>query len=232
MNSRTEELLRKDSLLESEKILGKNHYSEFNKGEQGFALFKFILDNKIKEQHLKSVGDTYFNMSWNDFIALIEDYGFIEGLRYDFEAPKHGFIGETDKVEEAIIYYHPYKGLILWATSYDNKDHINDGKVYGMAQYSDNAWDIFNGCSHGDNGEKINIRHFDKDIREGLIHTLNKIEERATLLPKWEGSYKPFLWFVDYAESKKDNYDYKAITREKIRRCPKNMQDIIGLDEI
>lgn len=231
MDNRTEELLRQDSLAETEKIFGDKHWSQFDEQEQAFSMVKFMFDNERKIEHLKSIGDTYFNMPWNDFIILIKDYGFIEGLRYNFEAPKHGFINEPDRIEEAILFYHPSKSLILWATSFGN--NINGGKVYGMAEYEDwkTCCKVLSGCSHGNNGEDKNILHFDYDIREGLIHTLNKIASNLRLLPKWQGR-KPFMWFLDYAEEKVDGYDYKAITRSKIERCPKELQDIIGLDEI
>lgn len=224
MDNRTEKLLRQDSLAETEKIFNNKHWSQFDKQEQAFSMVKFMFDNKIKEEHLKSVGDTYFNMTWSDFITLIESY--------DFIAPKHGYINEPDRIEEAILFYYPSKGLVLWATSFGNKDHINDGKVYGMAEYKDweTCYKALSGCSHGGSGED-NILHFDYDIREGLIHTLNKIDSNLKLLSKWQGR-TPFMWFLDYAEEAKDEYDYKAITKSKIKRCPKELQDIIGLDRI
>lgn len=230
MDNRTEKLLRQDSLAETEKIFGDKHWSQFDEQEQAFSMLKFIFDNEKKEEHLKSVGDTYNGMPWNDFITLIESYGFKEGLKYDFKAPKYN-LNEPDRIEEAILFYHPSKGLILWATSFGNKVHINGGKVYGMIEYKD--WEtcnkVLSGCSHGGNGEENNIRYFDYDIREGLIHTLNKIDSNSKLLPKWQGR-RPFMWFLDYFEEKVDDYDYKAITESKIERCPKELQDIIGLN--
>ena len=37
-----------------------------------------------------------------------------------------------------------------------------------------------------------------------------------------------FLWFVNYVEENKENFDYKEITKNKILKCPKEMQEIIG----
>lgn len=225
MNDKTEKLLRKDSLAESEEILGNKHWSEFNRLEQEFSIFKSIRDNEIKREHLKSIGDTYYGIEWGAFINLIEQHGFKEGLKYDFIAPKYN-AREKDRIEQAILYYHPIKGLIIWATSHGN--HINSGKVHGMAKY--NEWeDVFSVLtgSNGDNGEDENIRYFDFDIREGLIHNINKVDNNLKLLPQWRGRL-PFLWFLDYAEEKQPNYDYKVITAKKIAKCPKEMQDIIS----
>jgi len=226
MNSKvTEKILNKDSLAEAEQIFGGKHWSEFSDEERVFALLKAFCDNQVKAEHLKSIGDTYWGIKWNDFITLIESYGFKKGMKYDFIPPKHGLTDEPDRIEEAIIFYHPGKGLILWATSYGNKDHINGGTVYGMTQYEKFDWDIFSHCSHGDNGEDKNIRDFSYDIREGLIYTLNRMDKNTRLLPIWSGR-KPFMFLVDYAESEVKGYNYKAITNNKLKMCPEEMQEI------
>lgn len=229
MNNRTDELLHKDSLAESEKMFGGKHWSEFNEAEQLISMFKAMDDNEKKSKHLQSIGDTYWGLKWNDFISLIEQYGFKKGLRYDFVAPKYRD-DEEDRIEEAILFYQTEKGLILWATSFGNKDHINSGSVYGMIKYKnwEDTWEALNHSSNGSNGEKDkNIRYFSLDIREGLIHKLNGIDNTLKLLSKWSGDL-PFLWFLDYTEEKQPNYDYKAITEDKIKKCPEEMQNIIN----
>ncbi len=232
----TDELLHKDSLAESEQVLGNKHWSEFNEKEQAFSLFKFMADNETKSEHLKSIGDTYWGMKWNEFINLIESYGFVSGLRYDFIAPKYGFSDEADRIEEAILYYHPTKGLILWATSYSG--NINGGTVYGEINIDKERWKeiskALNRCSHGafahyngetEQDEYKNQVEFDYDIREGLIHVLNRIENVTSYAPIW--TERNFLWFLDYAEENQDGYDYRTITLEKILRCPNDLQDIV-----
>lgn len=161
-------------------------------------------------------------MSWQDFKSLLTTYGFKIGLEYDITH-------DENEVDEAIIYYHPQKGLVLWATSFWNKKSINGGTVYGMIEWDDwkVACNVFSGCSHGGNGEDKNIRDFSYDIREGLIHKLNRIDSTVKYLPKWQG-ITPFLWFVDYNEDDVEGYDYKTITNEKILKCPKELQEIIG----
>jgi len=130
MNKQTEKILTHDSLYESEKAFGDKHWSQFSKLEQGLSLLKFIDDNQKKKVHLESIGDTHYGIKWDNFLELIKQHGFVEGLKYDWLTPKYND-NEDDRIEEAILYYHPTKGLIIWATSYGNKDHINGGNLYG-----------------------------------------------------------------------------------------------------
>jgi len=226
MKEITEKILRYDPIYETEKMVKKNHWSEFDDLENMLSILMFTDHNKKKEEHLKSIGDTYHNIKWEDFKNLIKQHGFKEGLSYNF---KH--YDDSTKEEEAIIYYHPEKGLVIWATSYWNKKSVNGGKMYGMIQYnednSNDMWRVLNGCSNGTIEE--NYRNFDYDIREGLIHTINKIEEKFVFVNKWIKT--PFLWFVDFTEEKQKGFDYKEITKNKIEKCPKELQEIIGFNK-
>lgn len=236
MNSETENILRQDSLYESEKMLGNKHWSEFNEIEQGLSMLKFFDDNQKKKDHLESIGDTYWGIKWDTFINLIETNGFKTALRYDFEY--NGF--SKPSIEEAILYYHPQKGLIIWAESFGGKDHINGGKLYGEVYMKEEMWQDITKVltsSHGsfaywDKESNIDVYkeqvYFNFDIREGLIHNINKVEEVIPFAPVWKDTQ--FLWFVDYVEDKVPGYDYKEITQQKISRCPKEFQDIIGIN--
>ena len=223
MDSKTEKVLRHDSLYESEKILGNKHWSEFNEFEQAFSFLKFLDDNEKKKNHLQSIGDTYWGMSWDQFKNLIKQHGFVEALSYDFNHDKN-------EVDEAIIYYHLTKGLIIWATSYWNKKDVNEGTLYGEIQANSEedcktiwSWLSTGGCIDSD---KM-IYKTSQDVREGLFSRLVELESAGTFLSQWIKKDR-FLWFVDYVESKQDGYNYKEITKEKISKCPKELQSIIG----
>jgi hypothetical protein len=189
---------------------------------------KYMEDNQRKEEHLKSINDTYFGIGWIEFKDLIKLHGFVPALEYDINYNKW----ETPSVEEAIIYYHPNKGLIIWATSFNNKTTLNGGHLYGEIQANSKKdeetiwrWLSTGGCID----QKNNIWETQHDVREGLFSKLNILESAGKFLSKWTKKDR-FLWFVDYAEDDVLRYDYKAITREKILRCPKELQDIIGIN--
>ena len=229
MDYKTEQILTKDSLSESEQIFGGKHWSQFSEFENQFSIMSFMRDNEVKEEYLKSINDTYFGMSWSYFKDLIKEKGFIDG--YSYEVKYKGYSKPT--TEEIIIWYHPQKGLIIYAESYSNKASVNGGKLYGEIQANSKEdeeviwkWLSTGGCVDIDNL----IWYTSHDIREGLFSKLDTLESVGKFLNRWVKKDR-FLYFVDYIESKIENYDYEKITKEKIKKCPKEMREIIGFIE-
>jgi hypothetical protein len=227
MDKNTEKILTHDSLADTEQILGGKHWSQFNDKENMFSLGKFMIDNQIKDEHLKSIGDTHFGMSWNEFKKLIQQHGFINA--YSYKLDYKGWSNPTK--EEVIIYYHQKKGLIIYAESFNNKTTVNGGKLYGEIKANNTEsekviwkWLSTGGCIDADNM----IYDTSHDVREGLFSKLNELESAGTFLNKWTKKDR-FLWFVDYVEDDVEGYDYKKITLDKIKKCPKELQDIIGI---
>jgi len=222
MNTQTNEILTKDTLAETEKQFGGKHWSQFNDTENMFALMNAISDNARKDEHLKLIGDTHFSMTWDEFKTLIAVHGFVKALVYDFKY--------KDNTDEAILYYHPQKGLVIFATSFGNKKTVNGGHLYGEIQANSEEdsktvwrWISTGGCI---DSEKL-IFDTSHDVREGLFSKLETLESAGKFLNKWTDKNR-FLWFVDYVEDDEPDYDYKKITQEKIERCPREFKDIIG----
>ena len=219
---KTSEILQHDSIAETERKLNKN-WQEFDELENFDMFGNFVRDNQIKENHLKLIGDTYFNMSWTEFKNKLESYGFILGLKYD--------IVHENNIDEVIIYYHKEKGLIVFADSYFNKKNVNSGNLYGEIQASskEDCHNVYNWMSTGGciNKDSL-IFETQQDVREGLFHKLSMLESAGKFLPIWTNKNR-FLWFVDYIENKVENYDYKKISHDKIMKCPKEVQEIIGI---
>ena len=244
IDGRMNEKLRVDPISDTEKFFNK-HYSEFNKEENLMMLANAFRINTQKADYLKGLGDTHFGMSWDKFISIIESYGFKVGYKYDFEHDN----GEY--ADEAALYYHPEKGLVIWATSYFNKSSVNGGKLYGQLKTNEKiefetvkneAWgteykqmkmtdslkksfEPLNNCSHG---AFMNIEtgiEFSLDVREGLINKLEAIGNGGLEFVK-EWNNKSFLWFLDF-EEEKGNYDREEITNEKISKCPEELQQIL-----
>ncbi len=228
MDIKTEKILMYNPIAQSEKIFGDKHWSEFNEIENMFSLYQTINHNETKAAHLKSIGDTYFSMTWDEFKDLIIRKGFVPALEYDINYNKW----DEPTIEEAILYYYFQKGLIIWATSFNNKTSVNGGNLYGEIQANNKEdektiwkWISTGGCIDTEN----NIWKTSHDVREGLFSKLDTLESAGKFLSKWTEKDK-FLWFVDYIESDVPGYDYKEITMRKIKKCPKEFQNIIGID--
>lgn len=234
-----------DPIADVEKILNK-HHSEFNKEDGLLSLSYAAMVNKSKGEHLKRLRDTYFSMSWNELLNIITNFGFVKGLQYEFD---YNAYGESNK-EEAILYYHPTKGLVLWATSWGNKTSVNGGTLYGQVKSKEdisyetktNRWgdswdqiimtdtlrkgiDSLDRCSHG---AYANIEHgieFSYDIREGLINRIEQIGEHLEFLTEWNN--KQFLWFLDYTEDEVEDYDYRERTLDKLKKSTEELQQIV-----
>lgn len=118
MDNKIRDLLSFDPIYESEKILNKNHWSEFDEKEKRFSLAMAILNNERKNEILKQNKDTRSSMSRKEFIEIITLNGFKLGYEYSFPY--------EDKNEIASIYYRP-DGLVIWFTSFFNGESINGG---------------------------------------------------------------------------------------------------------
>lgn len=226
MDKYTEKILNRDSIAESEKLLGGKHHSNFDDVDITLTLLKCMSDNTEKENHLKSIGDTYNGIKWGYFKSLLTTKGFVNAYSYDFTYEPL----EINTIEEAILYYNPSKGLIIFATSFGNKDRINGGNLYGEIQaFSEEhketiwKWISTGGCID----QKNMIYETSHDVREGLFSKIEKLESAGQFLNKWTAKNR-FLWFVDFVEEKNPSYDYKKITQDKIQKCCKEFRNIIG----
>lgn len=223
-NKILDELLRFDPIAETEKVSGKQHWSEFSKKDEYTAMALAMFSGGMKRNALKEANDTYFGMTFNEFIALIEDNGFKKAMRYTFKNTKT-YLGETDE----FACYYRNDGLVIVCDSCG--DSLNSGNVYGNYKRRDEikCW-IGDGSSSpiGDG-----VMGFGKDVREGMFHFIAKVNEVGEILPIWKGS-GCFSWMLDRTESGSDGEPYEVwskryrnITLDKIDKCPQEMLDIV-----
>lgn len=220
----TARVLTHDTIAETEKVFGDKHWSEFSDLENLLMLGRAIEDNKRKAEHLKSIGDINYKTTWDEFKNMLVSYGFKEGLSYPLNTHDYG---DGTTIEEAIIYYHLEKGLILWATSYWNRSTINSGNCYCELKSKggkENKNTLYQWLSSG--CVRDNVCESSFDIREGMFYRLEMLESAGVFQSKWSIKNR-FMWFVDWNEKEVEGYDYKKITKDKIMQCPQEMQDII-----
>lgn len=225
------ELLNFDTFLEAERITGRS-YIEFNVEEQMFALALHAKHSEAKREMLKINNDTHFSMKWVEFKHLMRVNGYKLGLSYKFD-------NEGNKNEAALFYNN--EGIVIWSTSYF--DSLNEAKLYAQIGFEGeikyvtktnkfwektyqelvmtpellSARESLGGFSHDafmNIGKGI---HISLDCREGMFYRLNEVKKHFTFYKEWTSS--PFLWLLDFSETKNDNYDLKKINREKILKC-------------
>lgn len=216
LTKRAAEALRFDPFAAAEEYTGQS-YKEDDE-TLGLGVVLSWTSNRRANSLLSELGDTHGDMTWADFLAVIIGYGFELVVQCRFEYRTH----EQDEVEypEQIIAAHRQKKLLLHATSYlfrDGGETVNGGKVYGYLELpeGDDWWRSLEGCSHHPEGE---LRAFSKDIRKGLIMTLDRIESVCSFVD-WHDP-DPFLWLVNYAQEKVSGYNYKQIRDEYLEAMP------------
>ena len=224
MNEKTKNILNMDTVATAEALIGKRHEEWDTKTDGVLALGLTMLMNKSKREHLESMGDTHSGITWQDFIGIVKAYGFKCGFRKKFMGT--GWSDIKDVEEEEVIFFLEEKGLILYAESF-GRDSINSAVVYGEVKTNDeleeNQWNALTGCSYG--GNRNGTMSFDVDCREGLRFHLDAISEVFEFSKSW--TRIPFLWFLNYMDTKDENYNYEKITKQKIDECSPEVRKII-----
>lgn len=223
MNETTRNILNFDPVATAEALIGKR-YEDWDIETDGMAALGLAMaTNQAKREHLESIGDTHFGITWQKFVEIVKAYGFKSGYCQKFTGT-----GWSDKgvEEEEIIFFHEEKGLILHAESYDGKS-VNSAKVYGEVKIGEelerNQWEALNGCSHGGNGN--GTMSFDVDVREGFRFHLDALSEAFEFSKSW--TKVPFLWFLNYMDTKDKNYSYEEINKQKINASTPEVHRII-----
>ena len=218
MNDRIADLLSYDALSEAERITGQSYKDDDSTMRLGFGLH--MMHAQDKEAALRRAADSYFRMDLADTLALYADIGFTEVLCDEFAGSTYG--DEPAPTETFRILWHP-DGVLVTVESYNATDR-NSTKAYYNLAVTDRS-DLWSRTSSGrlTDGD---VWIGDHDAREGIRTNLARLAEVGKFLPTWVEA--PFLWFVTYAETKDDGYDYAAINAERISRLPQHVRDAIG----
>lgn len=218
-------LLSYDPIAAAEKMSGKSHWSTFDDKETDLAIGLVMLSGDAKREALKKANDTYFGMSFQEFVDLITANGFKKALQYTFNNIS-SWSGPTD---EFAVYYRG-DGFVITFDSFG--DSLNSGKIYGICRRTtDRLMDLIK-CSITPMGNSI--FGFSKDVREGMFYTINNAKNSYDVLPIWPGP-GCFHWMLDRTEhnSGDESYEswskrYREISLEKISRCPEDFQKIVA----
>lgn len=218
-----DDILNFDPLLEAEKLTGKSYKDDRETMLMGAGLA--ILQNEQKEMELGLRGDSYYNISYSEYLEILADLGFQEVYSEEF-------VSRWEQAREQFrVFWRD--GILLTTESYMGKS-LNSATAYFNAEFEDgNApWRMsLSGCLDGeaydgDPRRYIWCGYF--DAREGIRHRLAQMEGQAKFLPKWTNE-RIYVSLLNYMESKVDFDEYDRIREMKLTLLPEHVRQAMGL---
>lgn len=203
------QLLDFDPIATAENMLG-------GKGSDHAAMLGMGLmaeNNKAKNLALQEKNDTYSSLNAEDVFGVYGSLGFSELV--------NGEVQGTDDTWH--IFWN--KGILLFCETYWGGGSMNSAKIF--FNYKGPREAMYK-CSNGFAGEVdgAEVWQGSYDCREGLRFALEMMQREGEFLGEWIKA--PFLWLLNYKDTKEDGYDYKAINAERIALLPKEVQNAIN----
>ena len=100
---------------------------------------------------------------------------------------------------------------------WDGKDYEKFSKKLDKWELKDKEYRTKNNLKYVWGGYHI--------CREAVKHNINKMDENGVFVKKW--MKMPFLWIINYMDTKNDNYDYKSLNNQRIAKFPQYVKDAI-----
>lgn len=221
MSDDLQRLLETDPLIEAEKITGREYKEDRGTSDLGMMLAG--VHGEAKERALRAVDDTTFEMSWAGTMRIFFDLGFSTVHSHRF--PGHGV------TETFVVLWRP-DGVLAKAETYNGVRRNTADVYYNWRPTTEEGQDHYlrltssGGYHHEsyDRGDKIWIGSH--DVREAMRHKLGRLEEHGEFLPIWVK--RPFLWLLDYSQSKVPGYDHRAITESVVATLPEHVRNAIA----
>lgn len=205
-------LMKKDPVAMAEEIVGRDGDAV------GLAICMMQQIQAEKKDVFSVLGDTHFMMAYAECVRLLERAGFEKVY-----TETHGDLADVFE-----IWWHS-DGLLLTSESYDQR-LVNSLQVY----YNWRTEDRSRGYEFTSSGgwypvvaspdEFAWVGHYDG--REGLLTHLKRLRENGQLLSTW--FQQPFLWLLNYTESRTNSDQYKAVNAVKYAALPENVKQAIG----
>ena len=230
-----ESVLEFDAIATSEVVLGKTGPDRRDDDVTMLGMLFAHENARSKEAILKEIGDSHYRMTVEQMFEVLHGLGMEQVLCEDI-IPTETYHTEGDK-----YYVFAGAGLLAAFDTYYNHKTVNSGNVYyNWKPTGGTAADVWG----GDNGRLTSSGscHFEgddfiawvggHDIREGIAYRINRLRECGEILPKWAKSPRP--WLVHYGERPEEKgfngEFYDRVIRERIKRLPQWVQDMIGED--
>ena len=216
-------LLHFDPLNAAGRITGKDYKEDRGTSSLGFALL--VEAGKAKKEALQERGDTHFNSDLEEQLHIMEQMGFKEVLL-------DTFVADENREETFRILWNNV-GVLATVESYMGTRRNSAKMYYNQLVYPTHIDDHWENRGSGrfsvyDEDEGMYLWVGDIDVREAVKHKFNTLFKQGITLPVWEE--RPFLWLVNYGETKVKGYDYNAINEERISRLPDYVRKAITPD--
>ena len=179
---------------------------------------------------ISAVGDTNGCMSWEEFMAIAEAYGFKVGYQKSIKDGRY----ENDTVtKDEVILFHEEKGIIIYAESYVDSimsggKGVNRAVVYGEVIADGELTEMQRAAFVGSHGSLKNHKGFVRfnfhATHYGLRSSLDALSANFEFSKHWRKDH--FVWFLNYFEGDKGD-DYDRIDKEKIAQCSPEVGKII-----
>ena len=217
------DMLKFDGLAEAEKLTGKSYKDD--KDTMGLGMALHMLHGQQVKDELALRDDTYYSIPFSDALAIYYDLGFVDAYSTTYElrgeVNSHIVLVHSDGI---IMNITSYGSTLNSATMYYNWEHEApvDGERHPM-QYVESGHYI---SSPYDAPERRWVWSGSHDARVGIRHSLDRLRSNGKFLPIWEE--KPFIWFLNPADERKDSDTYKAVNERVIAAMTPAVQEMIN----
>ena len=224
IDARVRDTLRFDPLQEAEDLTGKSYKESKETESLGFALNLFA--NAEKKLMLKSRKDSYFGIPLNEYEAIVREIGF--ELVYEEMFPNDSSWG-FDKFK---IWFHPV-GILLKYDTYGPND-LNGGQFYYNVEIKKSQRKTFFNARVTSSGgmSKIRTHHITRymwsgnhDCREAIRFNIEQLMKHAKFMNPWREV--PFLWLLNYRDTKEEGYDYRTLSNDRWKKLPDNVRQCV-----
>lgn len=207
-----DEALSFDSLAVAEELTGSSYKDNPETASLGFLLQ--LNHSAAKRAILQENQDTYFGMSVEEAVAIVEDMG--------FQLLSSGKCGDSE--DQWFIYWK--EGILVFFDTFWGS--LNSGHAYfNFLQSEYKSIPEFSGGHFKlDESSDSYVAYGSIDIREGFRHRITQMQKQGTFLKEWKE--QPFLWLVNHEDTKVQGYSHESINSERISILPVEVQQAIS----
>jgi hypothetical protein len=167
-----------------------------------------ILNTK-KEQptYLSFENDTHPGTTLDEYLKIAHAEGFEIVLKIPFDGGK----------EVQFFLFHRKDGILLKFDTCDDKIHSGNF-YYNWIPLDANSWAGYTSSGEFFESNGQEMWSGDHGCLEFMRRNLNRLRKHGKFVTPWKK--QPFLWFLNYIEAKKKNFDYKEINESVISQLP------------